>query len=169
MLTIGRPRRAERPSIPRRAARGFTLLELLAVIVLIGIAISVAAVATSRGLAGARVAAAGRDLAAALRWTRTQAIVQQREQVFELDLAALRYQVPGRDAVALPPGMRVELTTAARERIDARRAGIRFYPDGSSTGGHITLTSGARAWRVDVGWLTGTVSLEDGVPRPASS
>ena len=42
-----------------------------------------------------------------------------------------------------------------------KRGAIRFYPDGSSTGGRITVSSGERKFLVDVDWLTGRVSIED--------
>jgi general secretion pathway protein H len=34
---------------------------------------------------------------------------------------------------------------------------VAFYPDGSSTGGNLLLASGSRRWRIDIGWLTGSV------------
>ena len=48
----------------------------------------------------------------------------------------------------------------------SRRSGlsvrtIRFYSDGSSTGGRITVASGERKYLVDVDWLTGRVSIGD--------
>jgi general secretion pathway protein H len=42
-----------------------------------------------------------------------------------------------------------------------RRGAIRFYPDGSSTGGRITVTFGRTQYLVDVDWLTGRVSITD--------
>jgi general secretion pathway protein H len=134
---------------------------MLAVIALIGIAATVATVAVSRGLAAVRVRAASSDLAAALRYTRTQAIVHARSELFVLDVAARSYRAPGRAPKVLPAGMQLAVTSAGEDQIKGRVARIRFYPDGSSTGGHVSLRRGARTWRVDVGWLTGTVSVAE--------
>ncbi len=153
--------RGGRAAAPVRAVRGFTLLELLAVIVLLALAMTLAGFALSRSLADARVAAAGSDLAAALRWTRSRAIASGRSTALELDLANARYRAADQAPVSLPTGMQIALTTAASERIDSARARIRFFPDGSSTGGHIVLTHGGHRWRIDVAWLTGSVSMRE--------
>ena len=38
--------------------------------------------------------------------------------------------------------------------------GIRFFPDGSSTGGSVLLSVDERKWYVTVGWLTGEISQD---------
>ena len=42
---------------------------------------------------------------------------------------------------------------------EGNRGRIRFFPDGSSTGGRVTLTSDERLYHVDVDWLTGQVRV----------
>jgi len=140
-------------------ARGFTLLEMLAVILLIGIAAAAAAVSVSQGLASARVRAASVELAAALRATRAQAIVKGKEQTFQLDTRSASYQAAGSKERALPKGMRLSITSAREDQKDDHTGRIRFFPDGSSTGGHILLQQGERRWQVNVAWLTGAVSV----------
>jgi general secretion pathway protein H len=61
----------------------------------------------------------------------------------------------------LPDNLEVKLYGAQSEVTSERRGSIRFYPDGSSTGGRITVASGERKYLVDVDWLTGRVSIED--------
>jgi general secretion pathway protein H len=139
--------------------RGFTLLEMLVVILLIGIAAAAVAVSVSQGLASARVRAASVELAAALRATRAQAIVKGKEQTFDLDTRAASYQAAGGKPVTLPRGMRLSITSAREDRKDDHTGRIRFFPDGSSTGGHIVLQRGERRWQVNVAWLTGAVSV----------
>jgi general secretion pathway protein H len=39
-------------------------------------------------------------------------------------------------------------------------ASIRFFADGSSTGGRITLEREHAAWKIDINWLTGQIELE---------
>lgn len=151
----------------RRAAAGFTLLEMLAVIVLVAIAVTVVAIAATRGLNSARVRAASTDLAAALRHTRTQAIVHSTPKALTVNVAARRYTAAGADPRTLPETMDVAVTSARADQ-DADKARIRFFPDGSSTGGHITLTHGARQWRVNVAWLTGAVSVHTSTSTSAS-
>ena len=142
-----------------RRVQGFTLIEIIAVVALIGIATTMVLVTTGTGLEAARMRAAGKELAAALRYTRTQAIVKGESQALVVNVEARTYEAPGRDAVELPKQLELKLLTAAQEQVSDGVGGIRFFPDGASTGGHIELIRGDAAWRVDVNWLTGEVLL----------
>ena len=158
------PRTAPRPRLqPRgwRRARGFTLIEIVAVLVLIAILLGLASLGFSQTINAARVRAAGKDLVAALRYTRGQAIVSGEEQALELDVEHRTYTAPKRDAQELPGKMELRLVTAAEEQTSETTGRIRFYPDGSSTGGKVRLISGEREWQVQVGWLTGEVRLRE--------
>jgi general secretion pathway protein H len=53
----------------------------------------------------------------------------------------------------------LKLFTAEAEVSSERNGSIRFYPDGSSTGGRVTVSSGERKYQVDVDWITGRVSI----------
>jgi general secretion pathway protein H len=151
---------------PRPRARGFTLIEVIMVLMLAALVITVAAVSLTRGLGTAKVRAAGQDLVAALRYTRAQAIVTRKQQSLELDVEQRSYVAPRRDPVQLPKDMELRLLTAAEERTGASTGRVRFYPDGSSTGGRIKLVYGARAWDVEIAWLTGEVRLRQGEATP---
>ncbi len=146
---------------PRARARGFTLVELIAVIVLLAIATAVVTVSFSKSLESAKVRAASRDLVAALRYTRGQAIVKGKQEVLLLDLDSNTYTAPGKPAVKLPKDMSLRLTTAETEQTGANAGGIRFFADGSSTGGHISVLQGQREWRINVAWLTGDIALDE--------
>lgn len=150
------PRRAR-----SRSLHGFTLLEMLAVILLIGIAAAAVAISVSHGLASARINAAAGELAAALRATRTQAIVHGEQRVFEVDTRSDVYRAADRRDVHLPKGLDLSVTSATSDQSGGDVARIRFFPDGSSTGGRITLRSGRREWHVNVSWLTGAISIFD--------
>jgi general secretion pathway protein H len=141
--------------------RGFTLVELIAVVVLLAIVMSIVTFSFSKSLESTRVRAASRDLVAALRYTRGQAIVKGEQKVLVLDLENNSYTAPDKSTVHLPEKMVLRLTTAAQEQIGESTGGIRFFPDGSSTGGNIAVLLGEREWRINVAWLTGEIALEE--------
>lgn len=142
-------------------SRGFTLIELTAVLILVAIGFAAATYGLAQQLAERQVRAAARELVAALRQTRAKAILEGESQALELDVRQRSYRVPGREPVVLPPGMELRMLTARSEQIDRERGRIRFYRDGSSTGGNIGLIKGEREWRIEVAWLTGEVKLRE--------
>ena len=169
-MRLASPRLPRFPAVQasgaRRRGRGFTLLEMLVVILLIGIAAAAVAVSVTQGLASARINAASGEIAAALRATRAQAIVQGREQHFDVDTRNDTYSDAKRKQVRLPKGLKLSITSALEDRPDEHTGRIRFFPDGSSTGGNIVLSSGRRQWRINVSWLTGQVTVVDRVAPP---
>lgn len=146
---------------PHRS-RGFTLVELLVVLMLMGLIAGMAAFSLSSNMQGAKTRAAVRDLTAALRYTRGQAIIGHQPQSLEVDVEARTYQAPKRPLIVLPKGLDMKLLTAARERTGDTKGLIRFFPDGSSSGGRVTLIRDHHEWRVDIAWLTGEVRMEEG-------
>ena len=149
-----------RASACRRSA-GFSMIELVAVLVLIALVFARVSLSFSKSLAGAKVQAASRNLVAALRYTRGQAIVRGKSASLELDIGNNRYMVPGRQIVNLPANMRMSLLTADNEVTGQNSGRIRFFPDGASTGGHISIFMGDEEWRINVDWLTGAVTREE--------
>jgi len=140
--------------------RGFTLVELMVVMVIVALIMGLVATSLSSSVSAAEARAASRKLVSSLRYTRARAIIDKKEQVFQVDTENRSYQAPGRKMVELPKGVDVTVTTARSEITAEDTAGIRFFPDGGSTGGHIELTVNGREYRVNVAWLTGETQLE---------
>ena len=61
----------------------------------------------------------------------------------------------------LPARVELKLFTAQNDLVDDNIGSIRFFPDGGSNGGRITVAAGERKFDVDVDWLTGRVAILD--------
>ncbi|MGE5097623.1 MAG: GspH/FimT family pseudopilin [Betaproteobacteria bacterium] len=146
----------------RNSCRGFTLLEIVIVLVIGAIAYGLILGVPFRGASSADLKSAARTLAAGLRQAQTMAITTRRDASLTLDMESREYLLPGeKQPRQLPRGIDLKLYTAQSEVTSERSGGIRFYPDGSSTGGRITVSAGERKYLVDVDWLTGRVHIED--------
>jgi general secretion pathway protein H len=137
------------------------LLELLVTLAILGLALVLVAGykppwSRALGLAGAAA-----EIAQGLREARADAIVRNRPVIFAIDLARHRFRIGPGPTRQLPPQLAIKLLTVAGEKYDAQAGGIRFNPDGSSTGGRIAIADGGRAVAVAVDWLTGRVSMTD--------
>ncbi len=143
------------------ASRGFTLMEMLAVIVLIAIAVTITAV-TLHGRSRGQLDAAAQRVAAGLRDTRTRAMATRKPQWFAVDVRAHTFAAPGRDPRDLPAAATVDVTSAAQDATPQGVARIRFFPDGSSSGGKVVLSEKGRDVEVAVDWLTGAVTVQPG-------
>lgn len=148
----------------RMRAAGFSLLEMLLVLVLIAAAMLLAMAAFGDGMRGVRLHAAATELAAQLRFTRAVAIASGTPQDFTIDPSARHWQAAkGRHGQLPEIGELVFAGARAQQfNADPRMAGlglVRFFPDGAATGGRVRLAANGGGWDVDVAWLTGEVRV----------
>jgi len=109
----------------------------------------------------ARLNEAAARLASGLRGVRDEAISQRQERVFTLDLEERGFATESTaELVPLDPALNIYLLTVKSERVGKSRAGIRFFADGSSTGGRIELKLLGDRAAINVQWATGAVTLE---------
>jgi general secretion pathway protein H len=141
----------------RRHVAGFTLLELLVVLGIGAVVLGTMIVARPNA-SGTRVNIAARAVVATLRLARAQAIERNVEIVVSIDPETRTVRSP-KGEWQLPEGVRVALTYAQSERIGVA-GGLRFYPDGQSSGGEISLGLEGRMARLSVSWLTGEARIE---------
>lgn len=148
------------------AARGFTLFELLVVILIIGLVLAAVPGFLIRDSERVELEAATRALAAGLRESRSEALLSNREQVFALDVETRRFRVAAGQPLRQLDSDTVLRFTTARSGVIAPTAGtIRFFPDGSATGGRIRLARDGLQAGVQVDWLTGEITIDAVGPR----
>lgn len=141
-------------------SRGFTLLELLVVLFIMGLGYALAAPMIGAGAATLELKSATRQLAAGLRKTRNTAVTRQQEAVMTVDVGNRAFAITNDARVyPLPKRVEISLITAQTEQLQSQLGNIRFFPDGSSTGGRLTLSVGESRHAIDVDWLTGKVMV----------
>src|ERR1700730_4265193 len=118
------------------AQRGFTLIELLVVIGVLALMMTLVPSVLPGIQAKAELKAAAREVATALRDTRGRAIASGPAATFALDVVGGRFRTGGVErSHRLPKSVRPTLFTTTDERLDDSTGAIRFFADGSSTGG----------------------------------
>jgi general secretion pathway protein H len=137
------------------SASGFTLLEMLVVIVILALATAVAMPIFTRPSNGVRVQATARDLINALRLTRAMAIARNAEIALTIDVDKRTFTSAAVRPQSFGPDIAAELTFAESERTARSTGGFRFFPDGSSSGGDIRLHLRGSEAKICVNWLTG--------------
>ncbi len=153
---------ASLPCCTRRHIVGVSLIELMIVLMIMAIVAALVVPMLGGGVSNTELRSAARQLASGLRLARSEAVSQRRETFLVLDVAGRRFKVD-RDPQehALPRDVELKLFTAQKDLVDEKTGSIRFYPDGGSNGGRITVGSGERKYEVDVDWLTGRVAILD--------
>jgi general secretion pathway protein H len=146
----------------KRDQAGFTLLEIVIVIALGAVMYALILSSPIGKASAADLKSAARSIAAGLRTAQTTAMATRRDATLTVDMESREYVTSGEhDVRTLPKNIDLKLFTAQTEVENEHRGSIRFYPDGSSTGGRITVSSGERKYLVDVDWLTGRVAINE--------
>jgi general secretion pathway protein H len=145
----------------RARTDGFTLLELLVVLVILGLTVTLAVPVFTRAMPGVEAKAAAREVASLLRAARSLAIAGNREVTVAVDLDRRTVDLAGARSRTIAKGIGIGLYTAAEELIDRGAGRIRFYPDGTSTGGRVRFSAGERNYDVVVDWISGHVTIDE--------
>lgn len=166
-------------------ASGYTLLELLVVLIIISLVSALAVPRLAGSLSGLRFKTTAKKLAASLRYARSQAtsekvtygaLLQMDENRLLIlvdpaaltetwqDLAGDEEQQGGRVPFIyeLPPEIKIEKAESASGEAASGLFSILFFPSGGSTGGEIALTDETgRRFQIMVDFITGSVRLND--------
>lgn len=167
----------------RGRARGFTLLELLVVLLLVGLVSALVVPRMLASLPGVQLKSAARAVAASLRYARSQAVFQTTPYVAAFDGARARLVVEpvavagaapewgeepatrggpeGRRVYELPTGVEVEVLGGEVAADGTETARVLFFPRGDSTGGRVVLRDPRqREYAIIIDPITGIVEIQ---------
>lgn len=144
----------------RRGEAGLTLFELLVVISILALAMTAIGNLARRPDQTQTVETAAQAAVNLLETARTRAIGSGgvMQVLVDTDAHQLRLSGSGR-ALELDPDIDLTARLAAETMTEAGAA-ILFFPDGTSTGGTLTLAGDTLRVEVVVDWLTGAVHAE---------
>jgi general secretion pathway protein H len=144
----------------RSLEAGFTLIEMLVVLAILALAAAFAGPLVSGKSEGLRLQLASTELVSAFQVTRSAAIVRNTETTLMIDVERRTFKstvVPQR---SFAHDVEAKLTFASRIRSASSEGGFIFFPDGSSTGGDVTLSLRGKQTKLCIDWLTGAVRRE---------
>jgi general secretion pathway protein H len=154
----------------RKFSTGFTLLELLVVLTIVGLLTMLAPPLYSKAVPGAMLKNTSLDFAISLREARSKAINSSKRVNFTLLAIPPSYIIGNTSAVPLPDGITVAAynyhtlpsgSLVKKPALEDDEIIIGFYPDGSSSGASVAISNGTTAYRINISWLTGNITMSE--------
>jgi general secretion pathway protein H len=158
---------------------GFTLLELLIVMVIVGFMAALVVPAIGHSLDNLRLRTVTREVSASLRYTRSRAVSEKMTYcaLFDpekkmLTISGEKNPAPskdtseeqekvGREVYIFPKHIIVKLVSHEEDAVEPVPFAIRFFPNGSSSGGEFLLMNAReRRYRIFVDFITGLVRVD---------
>lgn len=136
---------------------GFTLIEIMMVVVLILITLGVSAVFFANRLPSENLTAAGREVSAMLRFARVLARNSGEPRSVFINLDSGRYGIPGVQTRTIPRNIAVRITDPIEGDITQGEHTITFNESGGAIWGRITLTAGRKVLHIDIDPVLGAV------------
>jgi general secretion pathway protein H len=140
-------------------SRGFTLIEILVVMVLIAVSGSLVYLSVGRSAGQKQGKLFAQEMIGLVKKARSTSLASSRPVAFYISSSERICWVEG-SASSLKIPEQVLIQAQGIAQADADVYGVYFYPDGSSSGGELTLSANGRpfcVFRVDI--LTGLVAL----------
>jgi general secretion pathway protein H len=134
---------------------GFTLIEALAVITILAIVTAFTIPAIMRKPDHLILRETVQQIRQMLHLARATAITTNSESVFFIDLKEHRFGLQNVGTRDMPHEISASFKIAEPERLTASRGGIRFFQDGSSTGGELNFALNGKTATLCVHWLLG--------------
>lgn len=138
--------------------KGFTLMELLVVMVIVGLMSSLVFVAVGSGMLKSAESRFEADFLSCIKQARSAAIGRGKAVRFIIDEEDRRIFIEGGKSVSIPETVQIEGTGV----IELSNGGyaVIFFPDGSSTGAELDLKYNNAVRQIRVNKLLGTVDVE---------
>src|SRR3546814_17903608 len=152
--------RASAHGMGRSRGRGFTLLEMLVVMVIIAAAMLLGVMATTGGTDRMQLHSSTKQIAANLRYTRAHAIATGAPQRFTIDPRGHSWQAPNGRHGTVPEALDITFTGASHMPPRAVLGATMVFDAGTSMGGHIPLAHGDTAGDIDGAWVTRPVATK---------
>jgi general secretion pathway protein H len=131
--------------------RGFTLLEILLVVIVITLVMAVSYPALSRGSMSLRLRATSRDVLNTIRFAREKAVTEQTGMLLTVDREKQQLILTdslgeGARTYSLPKDVQIQRLSRAGTEVTDGPLLVRFLPNGSADQGEIILAAKSGAW-----------------------
>jgi general secretion pathway protein H len=140
--------------------KGFVLLELIIVLVLISVIVGLATVFFANTLPSHKFNATVRNISTTIRQARSLAGIHDETQTVTIDLDSKTYNLEGHASKDIPPDISIKIIDPISGEIYNGKYNFVLYPTGNIEGGTIVLWTAKRSASIQMDPVVGTVVIK---------
>ncbi|RMG04004.1 MAG: prepilin-type N-terminal cleavage/methylation domain-containing protein [Nitrospirae bacterium] len=142
--------------------KGFTLLELIIVLLLIGIIAGLVGISIANSVPSNRFRSDVRTLASLMRYASKRAVYTGLEKTLEIDLDEKTVTYEGKVRIRFPEGTGISIKTPDGGEIEMEKYRFVFYPEGGTEGETVIIKRGGKGFTLELDPLLGAVLTKGG-------
>jgi general secretion pathway protein H len=138
---------------------GFTLLEVILVLFIISLVFGLSTIFFTNTMPSNKLNATAREISAAIRHTRTLALVNSEKQTLTIDLDSRLYGLEGGMNKNIPNEINIKIVDPLLGDIVKGKYSISFYETGGIEGGTIVLSTKKKTVNIELDPVVGSVVI----------